>query len=376
MSEYQYYEFQALDRPLTQRDREALRAISSRARITATSFTNSYEWGDFKGSPEALMARWFDLHLYLANWGSRRLMIRLPARLVDAGSLRTFLDAAECAELKRSGEHLVLNISRDELELDDGWDDGSGWLAVLAPLRADIVGGDLRLFYLLWLTAVEDGSLDDAAVEPMPGIGPITGPLEAFARFFAIDPDLVTAASERSGDSPAKDTLTSDAVRRAVASLSEEKKTGLLLRLFEGDPHAGSELRAQLRGKLKAGCSGPPLRTAGELRNRAQAIDEARKQAEAKRQQAERRRKEEEEERARRLRLDAIAKRGEAVWREIENEIERRNAPGYDTAARLLRDIKTIAEENGTAQDFSRRLGQIRERHARKERFIERLRGF
>jgi hypothetical protein len=79
MSEYQYYEFQAVDRPLSETDREALRDLSTRARITATSFTNSYEWGDFRGDPAKLMERWFDLHLYFANWGSRRLMIRLPA---------------------------------------------------------------------------------------------------------------------------------------------------------------------------------------------------------------------------------------------------------------------------------------------------------
>jgi hypothetical protein len=40
MSEYQYYEFQAIDRPLSRQDREVLRSLSSRARITATSFVN------------------------------------------------------------------------------------------------------------------------------------------------------------------------------------------------------------------------------------------------------------------------------------------------------------------------------------------------
>lgn len=48
MSEYQYYEFQAIDRPLDRAAQEALQSISSRASITATSFANHYEWGDFK----------------------------------------------------------------------------------------------------------------------------------------------------------------------------------------------------------------------------------------------------------------------------------------------------------------------------------------
>jgi hypothetical protein len=88
LSEYQYYEFRALDRPLDEGDRRALRALSSRAGITATSFTNVYEWGDFKGDPAKLMERWFDLHVHVANWGSRRLMIRLPRRLADERRLR------------------------------------------------------------------------------------------------------------------------------------------------------------------------------------------------------------------------------------------------------------------------------------------------
>ena len=121
MSEYQYYEFQAIDRPLSEADRRALRDLSTRARITATSFTNSYEWGDFKGDPAKLMERWFDLHLYLANWGSRRLMIRLPARMVDRHLLNTFLGEVDCAELRVSGENLILDIVRDEVEFED-WD--------------------------------------------------------------------------------------------------------------------------------------------------------------------------------------------------------------------------------------------------------------
>src|SRR5713226_614769 len=107
MSEYQYYEFQAIDRPLSEADRQALRDLSTRARITATSFTNSYEWGDFKGDPAKLMEHWFDLHLYMANWGSRRLMIRLPKRLVDRDRLDAFIGKADCATIRVVGENLI-----------------------------------------------------------------------------------------------------------------------------------------------------------------------------------------------------------------------------------------------------------------------------
>lgn len=47
MSEYQYYEFRAVDRPLGRTEQGELRAISTRARITAAGFVNHYDWGDF-----------------------------------------------------------------------------------------------------------------------------------------------------------------------------------------------------------------------------------------------------------------------------------------------------------------------------------------
>src|SRR5260370_18351305 len=87
-------------------------------------------------------------------------------------------------------------MQRDEEGADDDWNDGSGRLAALAPLRTDVLSGDLRLFYLLWLAAVQDELIPDDEVESLPGIAPLTGALEGFAEFFDIDPDLVKAAAE------------------------------------------------------------------------------------------------------------------------------------------------------------------------------------
>jgi len=374
MSEYQYYEFTAIDRPLGGADQDALRALSTRARITATSFTNSYEWGDFKGDPAGLMENWFDLHLYLANWGSRRLMIHWPARLVDRHLLGALLREVDCATLRSAGQNLILDIGIDEAESED-WDDGSGWLAALAPLRADVLGGDLRLFYLLWLRAVEADVFEPDKLEPIPGIGPMTGALDAFANFFNIDRDLIAAAAERSADPLAGQPASSKAIRPIVAAMTDMEKTDLLARLFDGDAHAASRLRSFVRQRLVSEIDAPlgAARTVGQLRARAEAIRHARERAQAEKAAVEQRRRDEEAERARRARLEAICRRGESVWREIEAEIERRNATGYDRAASLLFDLRAISEKKGAPEDFVRRLQEIRDRHARKERFIERL---
>jgi hypothetical protein len=101
-----------------------------------------------------------------------------------------------------------------------------------------------------------------------------------------------------------------------------------------------------------------------------------REQAMAKKAAAERKRKEAQAEKERRERLDRLAQRpSEKVWVEIEAGIERRNAGCYDRAASLLFDLHTLAQEGGAMPAFMGRLQSVRQRHARKERFLERLVG-
>ena len=121
-------------------------------------------------------------------------MIRLPKRLVDRSSLDPLLQDSHLAEVIDAGNNLILNVwDNNEERHDEEWDDGSGWLGVLAPLRADLLSGDFRVLYLIWLASVDIGHVSDDELEPFPGIGPLTGALEAFANFFRIDLDLVLA---------------------------------------------------------------------------------------------------------------------------------------------------------------------------------------
>jgi hypothetical protein len=375
MSEYQYYEFQAIDRPLSAADRDALRALSTRAQITATSFTNTYQWGDFKGDPDALMEHCFDLHLYLANWGTRRLMLRLPQRLIDRRVADSVLGAVDFARMWVSGENLILDIDCVE-QLDGVWEDGAGRLAALAPLCADLLGGDLRLFHLLWLMAVERDAVPDEATEPLPGIAPVSAALLEFAQFFGIDADLVAAAAESTPHGLAP-TVAPDAAHRIIAALPDRDRTALLARLFDGDPHVAAELRAEVRRRAACEVAAQPvaLRTAGALRARAEALAEQREQEAAERLAREQKQRAEAAEQVRRIRLLAVERRGDGVWRDVEDDIERRNAAAYDRAAALLSDLQAIAEERGTLGEFGRRLEALRRRHSGKGRFLQRLAG-
>lgn len=124
---------------------------------------------------------------------------------------------------------------------------------------------------------------------------------------------------------------------------------------------------------MQAAAPSAPGRTAGALRARALEIQDAHERADAERVAAERRREAEEAEKAQRARLEGLKQRGERVWRDIEEEIERRNPSGYDRAANLLGDLQALATEQGSESDFSSRIASIRARHEGKRKFIERL---
>jgi hypothetical protein len=372
MSEYQYYEFRAVDRPLSSNEQGELRKISTRARITATGFVNHYEWGDFKGNPDRLLARYFDLFLYFANFGSRRLSIRLPKRLFDIADLKRFTSGNDNVTVRTAADHLIVDMTLFDVEAE--YDDrGDGWLDALAPLREDILDGDLRAFYLIWLMAVEHGEVPDEAIEPLAGIGPLTPAHEAFAQFFYIDDDLVNAAAEVTPAYSVADP-SREIVAKAINSLAAAEKAAYLLRLYDGDPTLRAELRRRCRAPAASTGDQQPRRTAGELRAAAERLREERDRAEAKRALAAQRKREREEAKARDVRLDAMARRGDAAaWRDVEELIGQRNNPAYDKTVTLLADLRALALRQGTDDAFHHRLVELRTRHRTKPRLIERL---
>ncbi|RVC57274.1 hypothetical protein EN766_41625, partial [Mesorhizobium sp. M2A.F.Ca.ET.046.02.1.1] len=174
----------------------------------------------------------------------------------------------------------------------------------------------------------------------MPGIGPLSEALEAFAEFFGIDHGLVQAAAERSAET-APAGPEPEMARRVVAAMNDAEKTSLLMRVFNGEPNLSAELRATIRARLEPETTISPgaLRTSADLRARAEEIRLARKRAEAEAAEAQRRLLAEAAEKARDVRIDALRQRGENVWAEVETEIMRRNPAGYDKAAALLSDL-------------------------------------
>jgi hypothetical protein len=275
MSEYQYYEFQAIDRTLDERQMRALRRLSSRATITPTWFQNTYHSGDFKGDPAALIAKYFDVFVYVANWGRRELMLGLPRRALDM-SLVASCCAGDGVSMARAGrDRVVVTFTRDAEE-DGDWDDdgegGEGWLPSLVPLRTDLLRGDLRVLYLAWLRRAQCGELDDDAVEPPPpaGLRKLSAPLERFVDFMRIDQGLIDVAAERSQPETA---IPARELAAWISGLATKEKDRMLMKVVRGEATDVSvELGRRFereRSRRKA-VRRLPARTVGELLSRAE----------------------------------------------------------------------------------------------------------
>ncbi|HWM92713.1 MAG TPA: hypothetical protein VN493_18255 [Thermoanaerobaculia bacterium] len=373
MSEYQYYEFQAIDRPLTKHEMGELRSCSSRATITATRFVNHYEWGSFKGDSSAWVEKYFDAFLYVANWGTHELTIRLPRKVLDLETAKQYCcDESAAARIK--GDFVILEFLSEEEGGD--WEDGSGWLSSLIPLRSDIIGGDHRALYLAWLLCAQTGALkDDAISPPIPaGLGDLTAPLQAFADFLRINGDLITTAAARSSR---VDTSSPDReIERWIAALSEGAKTDWLVRFAGGkEPN----LRAELMRRFRESRSSTPARSAeasitvGELLAAAQQLAEERSRKEAERAAAERARREREEAEARDRYLSNLAKREAKAWSRVDELIATKQPGRYDEAVKLLCDLQELGLRDGREGEVEAHLLGLREEHARKPTFIERL---
>jgi hypothetical protein len=177
VSEYQYYEFVALDRPLTTAEQAEVRELSTRATITATSFR----------------AAW-------ASAGSR-------------SSGRAVSSSSSCVDPQVSvyatSDHVILDMtSEDEPGDEDEDEDLEGSLSGIIGTRAELAAGDLRPLYLAWLSGYgtwerDEDAFDDEdedVVEPPvpPGLGSLTASQRALADFLRVDADLLDVAAKTS----------------------------------------------------------------------------------------------------------------------------------------------------------------------------------
>jgi hypothetical protein len=375
MSEYQYYEFLAIDRPLSADEMAELRALSTRATITPVGFTNEYNWGDFKGNPDKLMQRYFDAHVYVANWMTAIFMVRLP---IEALTRETAKAAAvpPILEIKATKTHWIITWRLEESENYDrfGMEDGHGWMARLAPVRDELLRGDLRSLYIGWLAAVTGETMDHDDVEPLcvNGLGTLTAAQQALAEFLEVDPDLLAGAGMGSPSSP-KAEISPEEMDEWIDALSREEVNSILKQLLEGKGQQAERsimnLFASWRRGLQTGDTDAPRRTVGELRQNAEKASLIRME----KQKRDRKQREIERREKRKAYLKNLSSDFPKAWASVKEPVERGSGLGYDEACRILVDIAEAYALYATNKQFQKELEKFMAGHLRRKALIQRL---
>jgi len=369
MSEYQYYEFRAIDRPLTEEEQRAVSKLSSRVDMSPSHAIFVYNYSDLPASAEDLLARYFDAMFYIANWGSCQLMFRFPKKVIVLEQMQPYFQPPFVVEdfvsLTEQGEYVILNIEWHEEAPDWGWVEGEGWLSRLMSLRDEILRADYRLLYLAWLKAItlEPEILDTVQEPPVPpGLGQLSSGLRAFVELFELNEHLVAAAAEASG-SPAK--VTEAQLRQAIGRLSPQAREAWLLRLAQGrEPQLSVAFKRELLKLLdRPQPEQPARRTIGDLWTAAERIE---KEVQAKRAA---------EAQARHLKkMESLAAREGQLWQEVMNLIRQKKGNAYDQAVAHLKDLRDLAQHQNQEATFQARLNTIYRDYRSLSALLRRLR--
>ncbi len=245
MSEYQYYEWQTIDQPLTEKEQAAVEKLSSHIEVSPTQAIVTYSWSDFSHNPKEVLLKYFDAFLYMANWGSQQLMFRFPTGVLDPEIIQPYCrDYAISFTIYDDYDILDIEINDEE---GGEWIEGEGNLSGLLSLRNDLIQGDYRLLYLAWLKAIsqeDPEEVEDELEPPVPGgLKELNSALKRFIKIFGGDNSLIQIAAETS---PEPRIITDNELKQAVSQLSRQECDDYLLGFAKGEPGLYAKLHQRL----------------------------------------------------------------------------------------------------------------------------------
>ena len=373
MSEYQYFEFAAIDRPLTDGEMAALRAVSTRAVITPSGFVNHYEWGGLKADPLDWMRRYFDAFVYLADWAHCRFALRLPRDMFGKAELKPF-GVKQSLTIDASEDHWILDWSLDGSDNYDRFaeDDGRGWMGRLVPLRDELIRGDQRSLYLGWLAGAAKGEVPETTLEPTvpAGLSQLSAAQNALAAFLEIDADIIAAAAIGSADASDRP----ESVDAWLQSLSPDELRSMLKSIVRADrPNPQREVASRYRAwhRQHAPQTAPEARrrSVAELRSLAVPAGEERRRRDAlarEQQAADRRAK-------RDAQLRLLMSDVDERWLALHQQAERGSASAYEQAVRALSDLAEAYAIVSDRKTFDREFRRFLVRHAKRGALLRRL---
>jgi hypothetical protein len=372
VSEYQSYEFVAVEGPISDEGMQYAQKCSSRAEVSRFRWHNVYHFGDFHGSVDTLL-KYYDAHFYIANWGTVRLGLAFASGSLALEAIEPYHRGGERYEdtlsVHKSDDRLIVWWERNE---EGGWGsaDGGGPLDTLIGIREELLRGDYRALFLGWLADFEPDEWMDAqdgavVLPPIPsGLDRLSAALAALIKHFPVDADALTVAAELSQGNPPNRVPIATVLERLPAS----EMRALLERVAAGE---GSRVMSELNRLTNPA---PPHRDVPALSCTAFAakvveLRTARRRREAKAAAAKRK----VEEDARRQRLVSVMQQADAIWASLDPLMDQKIAAAYDQVAAQLQELHDAHEQAGEEASFRQKLAAFRERYARRSGMLRRI---
>ncbi len=372
MSEYQRYEFMTIERPLTREQLDEVNDLSSHIEASSTHALIEYNWGDFKHDPLAILREFFDGFLYWANWGTPQLALRFSHGILPVDLLEGY-DFDDFVTFTRHADYDILDIHFGEMEAPDEWTNYE--LGSLIGIRDELMEGDLRALYIVWLASqrMSEGYYDekedkdedegDMSAPPVPSaFGTLSAAQEALAELLQVPQEVLVAAAQHSSaatSTPAVDVAT------WAALLPSERRDDYLVRLARNEPGLSRLLVRELR-ELSQGKHSE--QTTGERVTYSILLAESK----AVKAQLERE-KREQEQAARQRQLQNIHNHLNDYWHQVDEAVMRGSGTGYDEAAQVLVELREVANHFKETAEFQERFRAWVRPHLRRPAFIKRL---
>ena len=372
MSEYQYYEFAAIDGSISEEGLRYARGCSSRANVSRVRWQNTYTFGDFHGSVDTLLKH-YDAHFYIANWGTVRLGLAFPKGAIAPEAIQPYLRKGKRYEdtltVKEIGNRCMVWWERNE-EGGWGWTEGEGLLDQLIGVREELMRGDYRALFLGWLADFDPDEWRDpengaVVMPPIPaGLDHLSPALAALIKHFPVDPDALAVAAGLSQAGP-PDRIPMAAVLEGL-SLSEMR--ALLARVAEG---GGSGVMTELNRLTCPRVQIPVGQAMRCMDIAAKTIEtrEARRKKEAKAAAAKRQR----EAGLRQQHLASIMQRADPIWSGLAPLMDQKIASAYDQAAAQLQELRDAYAQAGDIGDFQQKLTGFRLRYSNRPAMLRRI---
>ncbi len=351
MSEYQYFQFELLEGSLDKAQQAELRDISSRATINRSHFSVSYHYGDLKAEPSGLVAEFFDVGFYYANWGSLNFYLKVPQAAVpeDVLAHAGIVFGFEC-DLYGSQLVFTFSVEEDDRYFDD--EQAADLLRRLSGIRDELLAGDFRALYLPWLNhALDREDDDDFPVLPLINydFSRLTDAQQALAELLCVSESQIRALhlllQQVQGHQPADQNLTP---QQQLEQFTAEQKDQLLLMLFQ----QGSLTTHQALQQIPQ-----PTQSKNDFsiwlgaQQYGEFFDQAQQQVKLEQEQA----KQQAQQQAlleRRAYLAAVYAQKASYWQSIHTDIERASGHSYTKAAADLYELCEAYETSGQLAEF------------------------